>query len=163
MDRINDLIKRAAIIRDLYYNSLGPLLVSSMEDINKIEGDLDVQISSEFISINSHASYENLSVDGKFAFSSFPRGVISYTLKYRKEGLPKRYIVFDDDGDAGFVLMETQDSPDKPSPVIWCDYEDMFNLCAGEGFKYNPDIWPSFTDFFEYLVTEEEKRAAEEE
>jgi hypothetical protein len=47
--------------------------------------------------------------------------------------------------------------------VIWCSYEDIFNLCDGEGFKHNPDIWPSFTDFFEYLVIEEEKRTAEKE
>lgn len=33
----------------------------------------------------------------------------------------------------------------------------MFNLCDGEGFKYNPDIWPSFTDFFEYLIKREEE------
>jgi hypothetical protein len=64
--------------------------------------------------------------------------------------------------DGSSVFLETQDSPDKPSPVIWCDEMDVYNLCDTGEFKYNPTIWPSFTDFFEYLVEQEEKMQAED-
>ena len=59
-------------------------------------------------------------------------------------------------------LTRGQDDPEKPTPIYWCDEVDVFNLCEEGVFKYNPTVWASFTDFFEYLVNEEEKRQLEE-
>jgi hypothetical protein len=156
MKRNNEILKplmiKAKNLRDTYE--------IPDREINDIEDGLEVVLNNEFIFIGTRCNHEFFT---KFDWSGFPEGIIKNTKLYREKGLPHKYVVLADEGDAGFVLMETQDPPKKLSPVIWCDYEDMLNLCAGEKFKYKPDIWPSFTAFFEYLVTEEEKRATEEE
>ena len=62
--------------------------------------------------------------------------------------------------DVSFLLLKTK-SLDE-SGVIWCAYKDFFILCEGKPMEYNPTIFPSFTDFFEYLLYEEEKMQAED-
>lgn len=69
-------------------------------------------------------------------------------------------VLADDDG--GSVFMITQDSPEKPTPVIWCDYGDMYYYSIHKKFKNPHDEWPSFTAFFEYLVEQEEKKLEED-
>ncbi len=86
-------------------------------------------------------------------------GVIRETLYYRKDyNLAENYLVLFSD-DVSFVLLKT--SPDT-SQVIWCDYLDFFNLCDSKPMEYDPTIFPTFTDFFEFLLDEEEKLRAEE-
>jgi hypothetical protein len=97
-----------------------------------------------------------------FDWSGLSTGSIEYTQTLREDGLPIKYVILAGFRDGGSVFLETQDSPDKPSPVIWCDMEDVYNLCETGEFKYNPTIWPSFTDFFEYLVEQEGKMQAED-
>lgn len=55
------------------------------------------------------------------------------------------------------VFMIMQYSPGKPTPVIWCDYGDMYYYSIHKKFQYPHDEWPSFTAFFEYLIEQEEK------
>jgi hypothetical protein len=129
------------------------------KEINILEEKLKVKLADDFKKINTQIGYENSSF---FEFASFPDGVIEYTEDFRKRGLPHRYIILSDNGDIGYILMETQDSPKKPSPVIWCDAADMYNLCNKGTIEYEPIIWPSFTDFFEYLVMQEEKKLRED-
>lgn len=62
--------------------------------------------------------------------------------------------------DVSFLLLKTK-SLDE-SEVIWYAYQYFFNLCDGKPMEYNPTIFPSFTDFFEYLLDEEEKMQAED-
>ena len=57
--------------------------------------------------------------------------------------------------------MITQNDPNKPAPVIWCDYGDMYYYSIHKKFQYSHDEWPSFTAFFEYLVEQEEKKLEE--
>lgn len=128
------------------------------KDVMVFETKIGIKLSADFLYIANKYHFEYL---GTFEWSGFRSGMIDNTEYYRTLGLHHRYIVLADQGDAGVVLMETQDDPEKPSPVIWCDYPDIFNLCEEGKFKYNPDIWPSFADFFEYLVAEEEKRLNE--
>lgn len=80
------------------------------------------------------------------------------------EGLPQNYLIlagFRDDGES--VSLETPNDPNTNTRVIWCDMEDVYNLCLKGEFEYNPTIWPSFTDFFEYLVEQEEEMLKEQE
>mgnify|MGYP000068637550 FL=1 len=133
--------------------------ITSLE-IQKIQNVLDVVFPNDFLDISYNYHFEYLDC---FDWSGISTGTIEYTQILRQEGLPNRFIIlagFRDD--AGSVFMETQDNPEKPSPVYWCDMEDVYNLCEEGVFKYNPTVWPSFTDFFEYLVNEEEKRQREE-
>ena len=69
-------------------------------------------------------------------------------------------VLADDDG--GSVFMITRDSPEKPTPIIWCDAGDMYWYSINGKFPHPHDEWPSFTDFFEYLVEQEERNLEED-
>lgn len=150
-NKIDELISKAKSIKNIG--------IGGKHDIDVLEKYLDVLLTSDLSYIYSKYSFDFFS---SFDLYGVPCGIIDGTCEYRERGLPHRYIVLADNGDAGIVLMETQADRDKPSPVIWCDYPDIFNLCECGEFKLNPDIWPSFTDFFEYLIEREEKLQNEE-
>lgn len=131
------------------------------EEISKVESELNIKLALDFKEINNICSYEFI---GLFDFLNFGltnnQSVIAETQYYRENhNLPNNYLVLAED-DVYFVLLKIV-SPQK-SEVIWCDYEDFFNLCEGKEMKYSPTIFPSFTDFYEYLLDEEEKMRAEE-
>ena len=75
--------------------------------------------------------------------------------------LPEKYIVLKE-SDESFIVLETQDSPNKPSPVLWIGTSDVYNLIEGKQLIDNPLIFPTFTDFFKFLLDEEEKMREEE-
>jgi hypothetical protein len=145
-NRICNLIQKSRAIFDSE-------LVDEREII-KLEKKLKVILCNDFKKMSIESNHEYSTV---FSWIGFVEGILNETLQLRSEGMPHKYIILSDEGDGGAVFLETQDSPEKPSPVIWCDMEDVYNLCDTGEFKYNPTIWPSFTDFFEYLVDEEEK------
>ncbi len=133
--------------------------------ISKVEKNLKVIFSDDFLEISKKYYYQ-------WAISFFElldfdlegsHSVIYQTKLLRKNyNLPNRYVCLADDG-TSMVFMETQDSPEKPSPVIWCAIEDMYRLAADEPMIYEPTIYPSFTNFFEQLVKDAEERSKEEE
>jgi hypothetical protein len=99
-----------------------------------------------------------------------PNGIIKSNLELRKEfahysggksDMSHILVLSDDDG--GSVFMITQDSPKKPTPIIWCDAGDMFHYSINGVFPHPHDEWPSFTDFFEYLVEKEEEKLREDD
>ena len=145
-NKIFQLINKAKIV-------LNPQIVH-FDDIRSISSELQVILPTIFIEFSGKCNHEYSS---RFDWAGFPDGIIKRTIKLREQGLPHQYIILANQGDAGSIFLETQDSPEKPSPVIWCDMEDVYNLCEDGVFRYNPTIWPSFTDFFEYLVEQEEK------
>jgi len=49
-------------------------------------------------------------------------------------------VILTDQSDADSIFSETQDSPEKSSPVIWCSYEDAFYFYYDEDCKYNATI-----------------------
>jgi hypothetical protein len=157
-NKIRELTHRALIVQ--------PEVVRlSTNDTDYVSRSLNVILPDDLIETSKVYDYAYL---GRFEFFSFCykgySGVVEETLTFRKTAcLPNRYMVLSDMGDAGIILIETQDSPDKPSPVIWCDLiPDFFNLCEGKPMEQNPTIWPSFTDFFEYLVEQEEAKHTKE-
>lgn len=135
--------------------------IGTIRDICLLESNLNIKLPNDFKCICSNVDYGEINCP--FINVSFPEGVCGYTQDLRKDGLPHRFLLLSGySDDAGSIFMETQDDPEKPSPIYWCDAEDVYNLCEEGVFKYNPTVWPSFTDFFEYLVNEEEKRQLEE-
>lgn len=127
------------------------------EEIHELEQTLGVRLPSDFIEINSVCSYEFIYFTSSL---NFPSGVIEDTLYYREqEGLSDDYIVLSHD-DVSFEILHIL--PCDKSEVIWCDVPDFYNLCEGKPFEYNPTIFPTFTDFYSYLIDEEEKIRAEE-
>ncbi|MDR3179914.1 MAG: SMI1/KNR4 family protein [Holosporaceae bacterium] len=92
----------------------------------------------------------NLELRKEFAYYSNSKSDMSHIL-----------VLSDDDG--GSVFMITQDSPEKPTPIIWCDAGDMYHYSINGVFPHSHDEWPSFTDFFEYLVQKEEEELLEKQ
>jgi len=49
-------------------------------------------------------------------------------------------VIFDDGGDEGSILLETQDLS-KTLPVVWCSLEDIYNFCDIGEFRYKPVMY----------------------
>lgn len=147
-------IKCDALIAKARRLSEAPRL--NLLDINQLEKTLKVLLSNDFKYIGNKYDYEYIDF---FDFYSFPTGIINKTKDLRKScKLPNEYIVLAID-DVSVLLLKTMSS--KKSEVIWCDEPDFFNICEGKTLQFNPTIFPSFTDFFEFLLDEEEKIRAE--
>lgn len=160
-NKIYDLTQRAqkAYAETMKTCNFNPMKPLQLNDINWIERELKVCFSDDFISINQVFDYEYL---GDFDFNTFyyngHSGVMKKTQKFRQEvNLPNRYVILSYTGDTRFVLMETQDTPDKNTPILDIEPEDLDNLIENKPLEYDHTIWPSFTDFFEYLVEQEEE------
>ena len=162
MTKLTDLINRAKACKQC------PTSLSR-EQINLLQTLLEINFSNDFIEITERYIYECLYGAYIEFYSLYNKdlhysGVVEQTLVFRRKlFLPDRYVLLSDMGDAGAVFMETQDSPNKPSPVIYCDQMDVDSIIKEQPLKYNPTIWPSFTDFFEYLVEQEEAMLKEQE
>ncbi len=137
-------------------------------DFKYVMNNLKVILPGDFIEINKLFRYDVFSfqelLDFCLEFDNW-NGVIKNNLELRKEyakysegksDMSHILVLADDDG--GSVFMITQDSPEKPTPVIWCDYGDMYYYSIHKKFQYPHDEWPSFAAFFEYLVEQEEKK-----
>jgi hypothetical protein len=146
-------------------DKLGIHKVLEKGDIINVERKLQIICPHDFCAFAEICDYEYLS-DFEWLNISLEnqQSVIHKTVSFRNSlNLPNKYVVLMIQDDVSVVLIETQDSPDKPSPVIWCDLiPDFFNLCEGKQMEQNPTIWPSFTDFFEYLVEQEEAKHTKE-
>ncbi len=148
--RCDQLVEKAKTL------SKAPII--DYKEICHLEKQLQVIIPNDFKYINSKYNYEYIDF---FSFYSFSFGVIEETLYYRANyNLEKEYVILSKQDDVSFLLLKTK-SLDE-SEVVWCAYQDFFNLCDGRPMEYNPTIFPSFTDFFEYLLDEEQKMQAED-
>lgn len=147
--KCDQLVKQAKILGE------APMLANV--EILDLENQLKVILPDDFKYISNFYDYEYISF---FDFYSFPIGVINQTKYYRDHhNLENNYLVLFWD-DVSFVLFKTKSS--QESEVVWCNHPDFFNLCEGKPMEYKPTIFPSFTDFFEYLLEEEEKLQAED-
>lgn len=161
-NKIHALTQRAikahmGLVQRCHCNPMQPL---TQAEIEMAADQLGVHFSSDFIAINTVFDYAYLSQFEFFCVCYHGRsGVVEETLAFRQAlQLPLRYVILSNPGDTWAVLMETQPSPDKDSPVLCCAPEDWDNICAEKPLEYEHTIWPSFTDFFEYLVEQEEAK-----
>ena len=141
--KISNLATRAKILS----NGSG----LSMSEIKSSEDSLQVNLPEDFKKINTECSYEFIYFTSGL---SFPDGVVETTKDWRANiNLPHNYLVLSDDGTSA-VLMKIDGAQ---STVIWCSLEDVLRMCDGEEMIYDPLIFPTFTDFYSYLLDEEEK------
>ena len=155
IEAIKKLMRKA-----VYLEQLQPI---SDREILNVERKLKITLPADFKEICKDYSYEGFS---RFDFFNFglenEHSVIGETLGYRKSlNFPQKYLVLYED-DASFICMEMQGDPEKLTPIIWCAIEDVSQLCKGKPLQYEHTIFPSFTDFFEYLISNEEKLHHEE-
>ncbi len=169
-NNLNDLIKRGKVINEKVWEASYPAV--SLKNLCKIAQYLDNVLPDDFLAITTHISYECSSLFHFFVSDvgiDDWSGVIKNNLEIRKQYIEDSegksdmshiLVLADDDG--GSVFMITQDSPEKPTPVIWCDYGDMYYYSIHKKFRNPHDEWPSFTAFFEYLVEQEEQKLRED-
>lgn len=165
-NNLNELIKRGEEINHKVWRATCPSV--SAKTLSDVKDCLNIVLPYDFMEITNVISYECSNV---VQFSVLEAdcddydGVIKNNLELRKEyakysegksDMSHILVLADDDG--GSVFMITQDSPEKPTPVIWCDYGDMYYYSIHKKFQYPHDEWPSFAAFFEYLVEQEEKK-----
>ena len=55
--------------------------------------------------------------------------------------------------DMSIIVMDTENIPS----IIWLDSVEITKLDE-QDFISNPDVWKSFSDFFSYLLDEEEEK-----
>ncbi len=125
------------------------------EEIHELEIALSLKLSEEFKNGEIIYSYDLFS----FGFFSLPQGVMQETLRLRKDANFPQDTLFLSEDDASIFLMKCFGDHEE---IYWIAVEDYERYCDNEPLEYNPTIFCSFTDFFAYLLDEEEKRRAEE-
>lgn len=129
-------------------------------EINSVEKALNITLPELFKELNSVCSYEYAIL---FSFFNFGRSdansVISATLGIRQNyhNSQNDIVLYLDD--AGIVLLNISDINAK---VIWCSVYDLENYFSGEPLTQDYDLFPTFSDFFKFLLDEEEKMRAED-
>lgn len=125
------------------------------ETLNNLKEILNIKFSNEYINLNklfdfqyfSYFPINNLEQTGNYS-------VIGDTLRLRKaSNLPlDTLFLFEDD--ASVLLMKCLGDHEE---IYWIAVEDFHNYCEGKKLEYNPTIFYNFTEFFKFLLTEEEK------
>ena len=127
-------------------------------DLSKIEKKLDVNLPEDFKKISKFYDGNNgFYLDGMLCHNPnlSPDNILSKTLFYRDKQLPKKFIVLGEPPES-IILMETVDSDMKIPHILWLSYADLDNLCQEKALNDSPIIYKSFSEFFDYLLTEEE-------
>ncbi len=131
-------------------------LILTSSSFTDVEGKLNIKFSEVFKNLNNICSYENLFIKEFFSFSK-SSGLIAETCRLRKEANLPDNILFLYEDDASVILMQVGTTEPQEEKVFWIAVEDYERFCKGEKLEYKHQVFPSFTDFFEYLLTEEEK------
>ncbi|MBQ7673017.1 MAG: SMI1/KNR4 family protein [Alphaproteobacteria bacterium] len=138
-------------------------------ELSEISSQLDIILPHDFVEISAEISLDSFATMQFFGIAVKYNEIIDGNSKIRKQYIEDSkgksdmsHILVLADDDSGSVFMITQDSPEKPTPVIWCDYGDMYYYSIHKEFRNPHDEWPSFTVFFEYLVEQEEQKLRED-
>jgi hypothetical protein len=164
-NRLNNLIDRANSLaeRDTILGFEIP-----KNELTRISNELKIVLPTDFSEISTEISVDSFSTMQFSHVLNNKNEIIEDNKRLRKwyaeqsdgkSDMSHVLVLADDDG--GSVFMITQDSPEKPTPVIWCDAGDMYHYSINGVFPHPHDEWPSFTDFFEYLVEKEEEKLRE--
>lgn len=131
-----------------------------MDSIKNVEKKLDILFPEDFKILCTFYGYDFFRYTAFFNFE-MEEGVINETLSLRKEyNLPNNYLLLDQD-EPGPILMKITSNDN--AEVIMCSYGDFLNICGGKPYAEDPMIFPTFADFYEFLLDEEEKMRKEEQ
>jgi hypothetical protein len=164
---LNKLIERFRLLEE---NDVVLAFSIPVKFIHEISEKLNIILPDDFTEINKTAGHAGFSTMQFSRVLNNRNEIIEDNERLRKwyneesqgkSDMSHILVLSDDDG--GSVFMITQDSPEKPTPIIWCDAGDMFHYSINGVFSHPHDEWPSFTDFFEYLVEKEEEKLREDD
>lgn len=132
----------------------------SLDEFIYIEKELDIKLPSLFRELNSLCSYEYTHSFAFFNFGAKGEYGVSHMTKTLWTLYPsdKKYLHLYSD-DAGILLMDLNEQ----ASVMWCSIYDLENYLYDKPMSMKYDFFPTFTDFFSYLLDEEEKERAEVE
>lgn len=148
------MINKDIIDKVKYFNF--PAL--SSEVIKNLISKLNVNFSKEFLDLAKVANFEY--------FDCFPINnldleadcsVIGDTLRLRNSSSLPQNTLFLWEDDASVLLMKCLGDREE---IYWIAVEDFENFCEEKPLLYEPTIFLTFPDFFEYLAKEEEKMSA---
>lgn len=139
------------------YLKLYPKRAVPKDDILLIETTLDIILPNDmknilefydgFYDIASFSLYD-------FIIDDTDWNIMSKTLEYRNTiTLPNNYLVLKE-CDESFIVLDTLK---KIKNVIWISDVDALNLSRDYVLLDNPIFFNSYTNFFEYLLNQEEK------
>jgi len=136
------------------YTALYPSEPTDPRILSGIEKTLEVELPEDFKAVARF--YRGGFLGGKshhaMALGGPATNVVQETERLRQSiSLPRHFIVLAEPA-AGLIVMDTRKDG---SEVIWCDATDAVNLAMPEKLR-NPQIWNSYSNFFEYLLEEEE-------
>ncbi len=87
-----------------------------------------------------------------------PYNIVEKNLEYRKLiKIPKEYIALSEP-EVSFVILKINKSRAIPAKVFIIDPLDCERLFMGQALEFPCQEFDSFTDFFEYLIEEAEKK-----
>tara|TARA_B100001093_G_C26467392_1_gene859050 strand:+ start:240 stop:698 length:459 start_codon:yes stop_codon:yes gene_type:complete len=128
------------------------------KNLDIIEKKLNIILPSDFKQISKFyrggflggLSHNAIDFDGN------ENNLVGETVRLRTSIiLPSRFIVLAEPA-ASLIVMETMNDETADSKVIWLDATDVCKLDEIDTLN-DPDIWNSYTSFFEYLLDEEEE------
>lgn len=148
MQKQNELIVRA---KKLITGN--PITADELQEVQNV---LNITLPEDFVYINKVISYEYFSSFSFLNFGDTEDGSVIYVSLGAYDffrGDPNYCILYEDD--AGVIIMNNCSR--EGCLIYWCAIEDVENILNNQPLLYAYEYFPSFTDFFEYLLDEEEK------
>lgn len=126
--------------------------VIAPQAVARIEQQLQLQLPDDFKEIASFYNGGLLGGISIFSYNDHHPNLIEETLRLRKDiQLPHSFLFLAEPAES-MIVLDTAQTP----AVIWCDSIDVHQL-HNRSFQIAPDTWNTFSDFFEYLLTQEEE------
>ncbi len=126
----------------------------------KISKILGVSFSKEFIEISSQVGFDYLSpISWLNSDQTEDNSMIDETLLLKESNnLPIDCVVLANLG-GSIILMKCLGAQEE---IYWISTQDVENFCKGAPLRCGYDFFPTFSDFFKYLLDEAEKSRAED-
>lgn len=135
------------------YSKIAGIRPASDRLLRDIEKKLTLVLPKEFCQICEFFDGSGLNAVPLFSLGANKSTLdpLAETQRLRvKTDLPEKYLVLAEPPES-LIVMECVGS----GRVLWLDAIDVGRL-RWESFSRSPDIWPSFIEFFSYLLDEEE-------
>lgn len=124
----------------------------SQNELNAIEEKLCITLPDDFKEISKYFSGGSVGIIEFYDFKdNNDINIVNETLRLRESiKLPEQYIVLAEPPES-IVIMDIKNIP----AIIWCDSLDIENIKSHK-YMSQPDVWESFSDFFNDMLLSEE-------
>lgn len=140
----------------LDYSNRAKINLLKEEDYKLLEEKLNIKFSQEFKRLNEIFRYDRFLYLDFYNIQAFGNyNILLKTLAMRKAfDMPYNTLVLGED-DVSIVMMKCFGDHEE---VYWFNHEDIEPYCKGLPLESNPDIFPTFLDFYLFLLDKEEVR-----